>query len=209
MASNPYVNKVVYGNDTIMDISDTTAEEADVVAGKTFYKKSGARATGTADYYSPNDTAETAIDDADYFPYYDSSATGKRKSLWSNIKSVLKTYFDTLYQTILTFDNIPTASSDNPVKSGGVYSKMVHEIVRTGVTVSANGTVRIPASGEDSRISTANTCVVKPMCQSKSDGTPYKFKSCVVADGTGGGHVTITMAEAISNVAIGVEVINY
>ena len=202
MASNPYVNKVVYGNDTVMDISDTTAEEADVVAGKTFYKKSGARATGTADYYSPNDTAETTIDDADYFPYYDSSATAKRKSLWSNIKSVLKTYFDTLYQTTLTFDNTPTASSNNPVKSGGVYSTMAHKIVRTGVTASAGGTVRIPAGSDtDSRITTSS--LVFPVCDDAS-GVPVKYKKCE----TSNGYVTITVASAISNKTIGVVVIN-
>ena len=55
--------------------------------------------------YGTDDTAETTIDDADYFPFYDSSATAKRKSLWSNIKSVLKTYFDTLYATITTVNN--------------------------------------------------------------------------------------------------------
>ena len=48
MANNPYVNKVIYGNDTVMDISDTTATEGDVVSGKTFYKANGAKATGTA-----------------------------------------------------------------------------------------------------------------------------------------------------------------
>lgn len=47
--------------------------------------------------YHTDDTAETTIADTDYFPFYDTSATAKRKSLWSNIKSVLKTYFDTLY----------------------------------------------------------------------------------------------------------------
>ena len=55
--------------------------------------------------YGTDDTAETTIDDADYFPFYDSSATAKRKSLWSNIKAVLKTYFDTLYATITYVDN--------------------------------------------------------------------------------------------------------
>jgi len=98
MASNPYVNKVEFGNQTVMDITDTTAEAADVASGEVFYSASGARSVGTADYYSPSDTAETAIDDADYFPYYDSSASAKRKTLWSNIKSVLKTYFDGHYR---------------------------------------------------------------------------------------------------------------
>lgn len=48
MASNPNVNKVVFGNDTVMDITDTTAEAADVAEGKVFYAKSGARTVGTA-----------------------------------------------------------------------------------------------------------------------------------------------------------------
>ena len=99
MATNPYVNKVEYGNTTVMDITDTTAEAGDVASGKVFYAKSGARSVGTGDYYSPSDTAETAIDDADYFPYYDSSATAKRKTLWSNIKAKLKSYFDGVYTT--------------------------------------------------------------------------------------------------------------
>lgn len=50
MASNPNVNKVVFGNDTVMDITDTTAEAADVAAGSVFYAKSGARTVGTADW---------------------------------------------------------------------------------------------------------------------------------------------------------------
>ena len=49
MANNQNVNKVEFGNDTIMDITDTTAQEADVAAGAVFYKASGARSVGTYD----------------------------------------------------------------------------------------------------------------------------------------------------------------
>lgn len=44
------VNKVSFYGDTLLDISDTTADESSVVKGKVFYKANGARAVGTADY---------------------------------------------------------------------------------------------------------------------------------------------------------------
>ncbi len=50
--------------------------------------------------YLTDDTTETTIDDADYVPFYDTSASAKKKISWSNIKSVLKTYFDNIYATI-------------------------------------------------------------------------------------------------------------
>ena len=43
-------NKVIYGDEVIMDITDTTAEAEDVAAGKDFYDKSGVKRTGTGNY---------------------------------------------------------------------------------------------------------------------------------------------------------------
>lgn len=43
-------NKVVFGDRTIMDITDTTAEAEDVAAGKVFYLNSGERAEGIGNY---------------------------------------------------------------------------------------------------------------------------------------------------------------
>lgn len=48
MAINPFVNKVVYGSTTIIDISDTTAVASDVAAGKYFYLSTGQKVEGTA-----------------------------------------------------------------------------------------------------------------------------------------------------------------
>ena len=43
-------NKVVYGNTTIMDITDTTAEASDVASGAVFYDRGGVRTVGTGNY---------------------------------------------------------------------------------------------------------------------------------------------------------------
>lgn len=51
MAQNPYVNKVIYGNQTVMDISGDTVTPADVASGKTFHDASGEAQTGS--YVAP------------------------------------------------------------------------------------------------------------------------------------------------------------
>jgi len=61
-------------------------------------------ATSDTDYQSITNgqTVYTAIVDNDYVSFYSSANTGNRKSLWSNIKSVLKAFFDTIYASLLT-----------------------------------------------------------------------------------------------------------
>ena len=41
------VNKVIYGENTLIDLTDTTAEESDVVSGKYFYGANGIKMAGT------------------------------------------------------------------------------------------------------------------------------------------------------------------
>lgn len=48
MANNQYANKVIYGNQTIIDISTDTVTAADVASGVTFHDKSGAPVVGTS-----------------------------------------------------------------------------------------------------------------------------------------------------------------
>ena len=42
------INKVIYGDTTLMDISDTTADTSDVMEGKYFYNASGIKVQGSA-----------------------------------------------------------------------------------------------------------------------------------------------------------------
>jgi len=48
---------------------------------------------------------ENDLADADEVPFYDASAQGNRKTVWSNIKAKLKAYFDSIYATAVALAN--------------------------------------------------------------------------------------------------------
>lgn len=58
MANNQCVNKVEFGNQVVMDISDTTAEADNVLEGKKFYSASGAPTFGT---FSPDKVINVTV----------------------------------------------------------------------------------------------------------------------------------------------------
>lgn len=82
---------------------------------------SGKADTSTA--HLTSDTAETDVADNDYFPFYDTSASGKRKTLWSNIKSVLKSYFDGIYATLSSMTGKADTTLIAPVQTTLTASK--------------------------------------------------------------------------------------
>lgn len=48
--ANQYVNKVIYGGNTLIDLTGDTATASDVLTGKTFHDKTGATVEGTCSY---------------------------------------------------------------------------------------------------------------------------------------------------------------
>ena len=50
MANNTYKNKVVYGGETLIDLTNDDVTRADVVSGKYFHLPTGERTTGTNTY---------------------------------------------------------------------------------------------------------------------------------------------------------------
>lgn len=50
MADNQYINKVVYGSDTLIDLTQDTVLQSDVLSGKYVHLPSGERVQGTCTY---------------------------------------------------------------------------------------------------------------------------------------------------------------
>ena len=50
MPNNTYINKVVYGGNTLIDLTSDTAVASDVLSGKYFHLKTGERVQGSCDY---------------------------------------------------------------------------------------------------------------------------------------------------------------
>ena len=146
MATNENVNKVIYGNQTVMDITDTTAEESDVASGEVFYKANGARSVGTLNKdsavwgnisgtlsdqtdlqielnraYTKTASETSSLDDLDLIPVQKISASsdGRRNIKFRNLKQILKNFFDTVYQTILTLP-LSTANGGTGNSTGRV-----------------------------------------------------------------------------------------
>ena len=95
-----------------------------------------------ANYYQTGDTAETDLQDGDYIPFYDTSASAKRKTLWSNIKAKLKSYFDGIYSTVRSRQT-PTSGGTtlSLVNTGDMYSW------NSKATVNGHTMAPTPASG--------------------------------------------------------------
>lgn len=58
MANNTYINKVIYGNDTLIDLTSDDVARSDVLSGKYFHLPTGERTTGTCNYDADTSDAD-------------------------------------------------------------------------------------------------------------------------------------------------------
>lgn len=98
MANNTYINKVVYGNDTLIDLTADDVTAADVLSGKKFHLPSGAEGTGSCTYDADtSDATATAAEILDTKTAYKngSKLTGtmpNRGAVTGTISTVAGTY---------------------------------------------------------------------------------------------------------------------
>ncbi len=128
MASNPYVNKVVLGNDVLLDLTSDTAEAADVAAGKTLHLGTGAPAVGTASYAAaPENNGNAVTANGILLGYVDSTSTAT--DFTATVEGL-----DALYDgvAVMLHNGIVTSASGFVLNVNGLGDKPVYNNLATG-----------------------------------------------------------------------------
>lgn len=141
--ANEKVNKVVYGNNTLIDLTSDTATEDKVLQGYTFHKADGTQATGTASGGGSSKNAQahqstTRSTSSSYTSVnsFTCTKTGTYTVYWSTMRSSTSgTWGSRLYINGTAYGTADT----------GNWSNHVQNKVVTGVSITKNDTVAVYA----------------------------------------------------------------
>lgn len=107
----------------------------------------------STDGYAVGDTVDSTIDDTDYMPFYDTSASAKKKITWANVKTVLANAFARI--TAVTTNSFAISTSgwttDTTAQSGvTLYKKSVslNHVYKDCPDISIGAAAGLPSTAE-------------------------------------------------------------
>lgn len=195
---NEYVNKVIYGGDTLIDLTGDTIAASDVINAKTFHDKSGATLTGTCTYDA--DTSDATASASEILATKTAYAGGaKVTGTMTNNGSVTGTITTKAQQY-----TIPAGYHDGGGKvsiSSTEQAKIIATNIRQGVTVL--GVAGSMSGSEDVHAQTKTVTPTKTGLTVLPDSPTYNYLTQVTVsaipytetDNSAGG-VTVTIASA-------------
>ena len=171
MANNPYVNKVVYGGTTIIDISDTTATSDKILSGYGAYGADGQWMNGTASS-GPGDLQSKTVDPStsQIVVEPDTGYDGLSSVIVNAVELQSKTVTPSSSTQVITPDSsfikkIPVGSNSRPASGKYVYLndcptswEIEGQIYIDGQITISDGTV-IDVHGTDSSIGSSTRTI--------------------------------------------------
>ena len=154
MANNEYINKVVYGGNTIIDLTGDTVTPADVQTGKIFHLKDGSTTTGTNtwDSYTQDANATAAEILVGQTAYVNKNkGTGTMPNRGAQVISI------TSASTSITINNGYHDGSGYAKIDNTELTKLIPDNIRESVTIL--GVTGIMSGSEDVH---ATTSIITP-----------------------------------------------
>lgn len=166
--ANQYVNKVVFGSETLIDLTGDTATASDVLSGKKFHLKSGQHATGSCTYdANTSDATASAAEILDTKTAYvaGNKITGSMPNRGAQTGSI-----STKTQSITIQQGYHDGSGSVSISSAE-QSKLIASNIRENITIlGVTGTM---SGSEDMDIEPAKTVTPSLTAQTILPATGY------------------------------------
>ena len=177
---------------------------ADMVGAPTTEEFAALKTTVDGKQPATNDLeAETDLADGDFVPFYDTSASAGRKTLWSNIVVKIRTALFGSANGFLKANGsgVVSAVSTIPVASGGTGAT-------TAATARANLGALSSANGAVTRAKLAQDALYSPIRMVQSDSNVVSSDvGATIRTGGSASAITVTLTQAVSHaMPIGAEI---
>lgn len=177
MASNQYINKVIYGGETLIDLTGDNVTASDVLSGKKFHLPSGEATTGTSTYDA--DTSDATATAAEILATKTAYVNGAKITGTMNNRGAVTGTITTKAQQY----TIPAGYHDGSGKvsiSSTEQAKIIASNILQGVTIlGVTGNVS-PASDID--IESSKTVTPMKTAQTVLPSTGYDVLAQVVVN---------------------------